>query len=69
MKEPILKASAILCGLGGLLLIPTLFSNVVGSLGFKTAPWPEAVNALVIITVVGLFVLSYWLFRKGRSEA
>lgn len=68
MKEPILKATAILCGLVGLLLIPTLFYNVCGIAGLQDcADGPKWVNALVIITVVGLFVLSYWLFRRGRS--
>jgi hypothetical protein len=70
MKKVILKATAILCGLGGVVLIPTLFYNACGIAGIQDcADGPKLINALIVVMVPGLFVLSYWLFRRSRSEA
>jgi hypothetical protein len=69
MKKVTLKAAAILCGFGGLLLIPILFYNACGIVGMQDcADGPKWVNALIVIMVSGLFVLSYWLFRRSRSH-
>lgn len=70
MKKVILKASAIVCGVAGLILVPTLFYNAFGIAGIQDcAVGPKWVNAAIVIALFGLFVLSYWLFRKGRARA
>jgi hypothetical protein len=70
MKKVILNTFAVLCGVAGLLLVPTLLYNACGIAGMQDcADGPKWISALIIVAVIGLFVLSYWLFRMGRKKA
>lgn len=69
MKKVILWSGAALCGLVGVLLLPTLFYNACGIAGMQDcADGSKWVSSLIIMAIVGLFVLSFWLFRRGRSH-
>jgi cytosine/uracil/thiamine/allantoin permease len=67
MKKKILKTSAVVVALIGLLLLPTLLYNLCGIAGMQDcADVPKWISSLIIVGIIGLFVLSYWLFQRGR---
>jgi len=67
-KKTILKTSAAVAALGGLLLLPTLLYNLCGIAGMQDcADGPKWISSLIIVGIIGLFVVSYWLFQRGRS--
>jgi hypothetical protein len=70
MKKVMLKTAAILCGLAGLFLVPDLLYNACGIAGIgDCADGPKGTMALHIVVIIGLFVVSYWLFRMRRQKA
>jgi hypothetical protein len=69
MKKVILKTSAVLAALIGLVLLPTLLYNLCWLAGMQDcADGPRWISALIIVGIVGLFVLSYWLFQRVARE-
>ncbi len=67
MKKVITKGLAALCALGGLLLIPTLLYNACGIAGSQDcADGSGWVSLIIVVAILGLFIFSYWLFRRGQ---